>query len=65
MTPTAAVLLAGILIAAAILFGGRYDFRTIGDDIIRLDRLTGRITHCASRPSGLLSNALTFQCTDE
>ena len=46
MTTSRAVLIAGVLIAAAIVLTNRYAFVGGGESAWRLDRLTGEVVMC-------------------
>ncbi|MEM6635381.1 MAG: hypothetical protein AAF667_05755 [Pseudomonadota bacterium] len=62
MTMPVAILGAGVLIAAALLFGNRYEFAVVGDDIVRTDRLFGTVKECRSRSARVLSADREFEC---
>ena len=46
MRSSAAIIIAGALISAAILFGFRWEMATFGGETYRLDRWTGEIVGC-------------------
>lgn len=62
MTTPAAIIIAGALIAAALAFGHRYEFRVVGDEVVRVDRLMGRVKQCPGRAAGMLSPERVYSC---
>ena len=56
-----AIVLAGIIIAAAILLAFRWDITVERGVVYRLDRWTGRVTACMSR--SLVTIGSEMDCT--
>jgi len=56
------VIVAGTLVAAAILFSNHWAFAWGGGATYRLNRWTGTITLCAPQPQGHVAAGMGYAC---